>query len=255
MGCVIILSDVPERKTLMTTRRLLIFAVSALVANPALAAAPLYAPDAGPALSPRAQGMVKTLKAAIRAKQAELDALPPSPLEGGRLERMAELEQTARASLYGLDFDSLDLAERRVALDACWSLVEAVDRRNQAALKTMLPADGGWFGRTAFGEVGARGAWLIVVHAVNDRKLMREAARRMEPLVANAEVLPAWYASVVDRLAVIEGRPQTFGTQPVCKAGAWVIGEVADPAGLDARRAELGLQAMDTRDFRPPPGC
>jgi hypothetical protein len=38
-------------------------------------------------------------------------------------------------------------------------------------------------------------------------------------------------------------------------ANTGVSGEVEDPAGLDARRAELGLQAMEVKDFRPPPGC
>ena len=236
------------------TRRLVLAALT-LTATPALAAAPVYAPDAGPGLSPRAQGMVRTLKAAIRAKQAGQSALPSPASDAERLTRMADLEQTAREALYGLDLDSLDLAERRATLDACWSLVEAIDRRNQAGLKAMLPANGGWFGRTVFGEDAARAAWLIAVHAVGDRRLMREAAARMGPLVADAEVMPAWYASVVDRLAVLEGRPQRFGTQPVCRAGAWSIGEVEDPAGLDARRTELGLQAVDVRDFRPPPGC
>lgn len=237
----------------MLSRRLLLAAL-VLTATPALAAAPVYVPDAGPGLSPRGQGMVRTLKAAIRAEQARQAALmPATPAE--QLTRMAGLEQVARETLYGLDFDSLDMDERRTALNAAWSLVEAIDRKNQAGLKALLPAGNGWFGRTAWGEDAARAAWLISVHAVNDRRLMREAAARMAPLVADAEVLPAWYASVVDRLAVLEGRPQRFGTQPVCKAGTWTVGVVEDPAGLDARRAELGLQAMETRDFRPPPGC
>ena len=237
----------------MLTRRLLLAAI-VLTATPAVAAPPIYVPDAGPGLSARGQGMVRTLKAVIKAEQARQAALmQASP--GERLVRMAEQEQVAREALYGLDFESLDMAERRTALNACWSLVEAIDRKNQAGLKALLPADGGWFGRTSWGEDAARAAWLITVHAVNDRRLMREAATRMAPLVADAEVLPAWYASVVDRLAVLEDRPQSFGTQPVCRAGAWVMGEVEDPAGLDTRRAELGLQAMEVRDFRPPPGC
>jgi hypothetical protein len=242
----------------MPTRRLLL-AARALTATPALAAGPMYVPDTDPPLTLRGQGLVRGLRAVIRSKQAELDALPPSPQDGGRLARMAELEQAAREALYGLDTDGMTFEERRATLNAAWSLVEAIDRRNQAALKAMLKgpdlAAGGWFGRTAYGEEGARAAWLITVHAVNDRRLMREAAARMEPLVATAEVMPAWYASVVDRLAVLEGRPQRFGTQPVCRAGAWTIGEVEDAAGLDVRRAELGLQGMETRDFRPPPGC
>ncbi len=238
----------------MCTRRLLLAAL-ALAATPALAAAPVYAPDAGPGLTPRGEKLVRGLKATIRGKQAQLDALPSPTSDGVRLTRLAELEQAAREALYDLDFDGMSLGERAAALGAAWTLVEAIDRRNQAALKAMLPSDGGWFGRTAFGEDAARAAWLITVHAVNDRRLMRDAAVRMAPLVADGEVLPAWYASVVDRLAVLEGRPQRFGTQPVCRAGSWTMGEVEDPDSLDARRAELGLQAMEVRDFRPPPGC
>lgn len=241
----------------MLTRRLIPAAAALLAATPAIAAAPIYVPDTGPGLSPRAQGMVRTLKAAIKARQAELDALPATS-PGERLVRMAKLEQAARETLYGLAFDSLDMDERRAALNAAWSLVETIDRKNQAGLKALLREalpDGGWFGRTAWGEDAARSAWLIAVHAVNDRRLMREAAGRMAPLVADGEVMPAWYAALVDRLAVLEGRPQRFGTQPVCRAGAWVEGEVEDPAGLDARRTELGLQGMEVRDFRPPPGC
>ncbi|MDB5430015.1 MAG: hypothetical protein JWP35_1131 [Caulobacter sp.] len=238
----------------MLTRRLLLAAL-VLAAAPAVAAAPVYVPDAGPGLSQRGEKLVRGLKAVIRARQAWQAAQPPPASDGERLARLADLEQTAREALYGFDLDGMTLDERRATLDAAWSVVEAIDRRNQAALKAMLPADGGWFGRTAYGEEAARAAWLITVHAVNDRRLMREAASRMAPLVATNEVAAAWYASVVDRLAVLEDRPQRFGTQPMCKAGVWTIGEVEDPAGLAARRAELGLQAMDARDFRPPPGC
>ena len=238
----------------MLTRRLLLAAL-ALAAAPATAAAPVYVPDAGPGLSPRGEKLVRGLKAVIRATQARQAAQPPPASDGERLARLGDLEQTAREALYGFELGGMTLDERRATLDAAWSLVEAIDRHNQAALKAMLPKDGGWFGRTAYGEDGARAAWLITVHAVNDRRLMREAASRMAPLVTTKEVLPAWYASVVDRLAVLEGRPQRFGTQPVCRAGVWTIGDVEDPAGLDARRAELGLPTMDARDFRPPPGC
>jgi hypothetical protein len=237
----------------MLTRRLLLTAC-VLTASPALAAAPVYAPDAGPGLSPRGEKLVRRLKATIRAKQAQIEALPPPASHGVWLTRLADLEQSAREALYDLDLDGMALDERRAVLGAAWSLVEAIDRRNQMVLKTLIPADG-WFGRSEYGEDAARAAWLITVHAVNDRKLMREAAARMAPMVADGEVLPAWYASVVDRLAVLEGRPQRFGTQPICIAGSWTVGEVEHPASLDARRAELGLQAMEVRDFRPPPGC
>ncbi len=238
----------------MLTRRLFLVAL-ALTATPAVAGGPMYVPDGGPGLSPRGERLVRRLRAAIRAIQAKQADLPPPASDGERLARLAELEQAAREALYGLELDGMIEEDQRATLNAAWTLVEAIDRRNQVALKAMLPEDGGWFGRTAYGEDAARAAWLITVHAVNDRRLMREAAARMAPLVATAEIEPAWYASVVDRLAVLEGRPQTYGTQPVCKGGTWVIGDVEDPANLEARRTALGLQAMDPSDFRPPPGC
>lgn len=226
-----------------------------LIAAPAVAAGPpVSAPDAPP-ITPRIEAAVRPVRDAVRAEQAAIGALPPAATDAERLVRLARLDQAARAALYGLDLSALQPGERAIALSAAWSRVEAVDRANQRALKAMLPRGDGWFGRSVVGEEGAGAAFLVVIHAVRDRGLMREALRRMTPLAGTGEIEPAWYAALHDRLAVLEGRPQRYGTQPVCRRGEWVAGEVEDPEGLEARRAVLGLADLDMRDFRPPPGC
>jgi hypothetical protein len=221
---------------------------------PAVAAGPVSVPDA-PAVSARARDAVRPVREAIAAEEAALKALPPPASDAERLVRLGRLDQAARAALYDLDLSRLDGAGRGAALGLAWGWVEAVDRRNQAALRALLPRDGGWFTRSSVGDEAAEAAWLVVIHAVRDRRLMREALRRMSPLVGTGEIEAGWYAGLYDRLAVLEGRPQRYGTQPVCRRGQWTAGEVEDPDGLEARRAALGLEAPDTRDWRPPPGC
>lgn len=236
-------------------RAVLAILLALAAAAPVRAAGPpVSVPDA-PALSPRIEAAVRPVRDAIRAEQAAIGALPPAASDAERLIRLARLDQAARAALYGLDLSSLQPGERALALAAAWSRVEAVDARNQRVLRTMLPRDGGWFTRSAVGDEGAQAAFLVVIHAVRDRGLMREALRRMEPLLGSGEIEDGWYAGLWDRLAVLERRPQRYGTQPVCRQGRWLAGEVEDPAGLEARRAALGLADLDVRDFRPPPGC
>lgn len=235
--------------------RLVVFLLTALIATEAVAAGPPVSVPDGPAMSPRVEVAVRPVRDAIRAEQAAIAALPPATSDEERLVRLARLDQAARAALYGLDLSALASAERSAALSAAWSRVERVDRDNQRALKAMLPGGRGWFGRSTVGEAGAEAAFLVVIHAVLDRGLMREALRRMEPLIGSGEIEDGWYAGLWDRLAVLEGRPQRYGTQPVCRRGQWGAGDIEDPEGLDARRAALGLVDLDIRDFRPPPGC
>ena len=52
-------------------------------------------------------------------------------------------------------------------------------------------------------------------------------------------------AGVYDRLRVSAGLKQVFGTQAVISSGFLVLYPIEDPAKVDARRAEFGLQGID----------
>ncbi len=228
--------------------------LAALLILTGAAGPPMTAPDA-PASNPRVEAAVRPVRDAIRTVDAALAALPPATSDAERLIRLARRDQAAREALYGLDLSAMAPGEQAVVLTFAWARVEAVDRANQRALKAMLPPGGGWFTRSAVGPDGAEAAFLVVIHAVRDRGLMREALRRMEPLLGSGEIEDGWYAGLWDRLAVLERRPQRWGTQPVCRGGQWTAGEVEDPDGLAARRAAMGLEGFDARGFQPPPGC
>jgi hypothetical protein len=122
--------------------------------------------------------------------------------------------------------------------------MEAVHDRNAALLGRVFDAIG-WPGRHALGEDGARAAFLILQHAIGHPELQRRGLALMLEAIPHgqANALDAAYLS--DRIAIHEGREQTFGTQFDWDAnGQLSPSPVHDPATLDERRATVGLPPM-----------
>jgi hypothetical protein len=131
--------------------------------------------------------------------------------------------------------------------------MEAVHRDNAARLRAIV-AEIGWPGRTLVGEDGASAAWRILQHAIGDPALMRAMLPLVEAAAAAGEADPAEVAMLIDRIRVLEGRPQRYGTQFDWDASGTemvpIVG-VEEPATVDARRASVGLPPIIWR--RPPP--
>lgn len=127
-------------------------------------------------------------------------------------------------------------AYRNIARDGC-----GVDEDNTAWLKADL-SQNGWFTLTEFGKEADQAAFLIVQHADRDREFQAQVISLLEPLAAQGRTRPANYAYLFDRLAVGRKAQQRYGTQGRCMGpGVWEPFELEDPAGLDQRRATMGL--------------
>ena len=61
--------------------------------------------------------------------------------------------------------------------------------------------------------------------------------------MARDDASPAGLAYLMDRVLMHRGEPQIHGTQYQVRDGALELWPVRDPAGLDQRRAALGLAA------------
>lgn len=123
--------------------------------------------------------------------------------------------------------------------------ISGLDGTHTARLKALL-ANRSWFRLSEVGPQAATAAFQIVQHS-GDLPLMRQVLESMDALRAENEVVPGDYALLHDRLALREGRMQRYGTQASTCTGEGryaVPSNVKDPAGLDTRRAELGLQPM-----------
>ncbi|MFM2090242.1 MAG: hypothetical protein RLZZ127_731 [Planctomycetota bacterium] len=110
---------------------------------------------------------------------------------------------------------------------------------------------GGWPGRSRVGDEAAAAAWRIAQHALPDPPTLRALAPFLAAAVAAGEADPAGWAMLQDRIAVCEGRTQTYGTQHDWDDdGRLSPMPIADPAGVDARRASAGLEPLAEQTAR-----
>lgn len=117
-----------------------------------------------------------------------------------------------------------------------------VDAANTAWLKTEWRTSG-WFTAARDGQAASGRAWLLLQHADRDPEFQRAVLlilARETGVEGRAN-----YAYLADRVATNAHQPQIFGTQGRCVGpGAWEPHPVAAPEGLEARRAEVGLESI-----------
>lgn len=143
-------------------------------------------------------------------------------------------------------------AETRARLAASGALfdgyhpeMEAVHLENAALLDRTINALG-WPGRHALEDEGAAAAFMILQHAISRPDLQRRGLALMLDAIerGDANALDAAYLS--DRIAVFEGREQTFGTQFDWDAsGLLSPAPIRDPQSVDERRESVGLPPLN----------
>lgn len=147
------------------------------------------------------------------------------------------------------------LADLRDDHDSIAYLAKVEDLATEA-LKVIIAAHG-WPGHTLTGEAGANAAWWIVHHS-NDRAFQRRALALLDEAVQVGEATQEQLTFLTDRVRVLAGRPQLYGTQFNIGTNGLRAYVVEDPEHLDVRRAKMGLSPFDAfdklvRGFYPPP--
>ncbi|MFM9760776.1 DUF6624 domain-containing protein [Streptomyces scabiei] len=129
--------------------------------------------------------------------------------------------------------------------------VVQVHGRNSAVLRDIIE-EIGWPGRSMVGEDAAHAAWLIAQHADADPEFQRRCRDLVIEAVALGEATPQQMAYLVDRccLHTRPRMPQVYGTQYFPGNDGLELFPVEDPAGLDDRRAAIGLEPFAEYDAR-----
>ena len=102
----------------------------------------------------------------------------------------------------------------------------------------------GWPTRSLVGTDGSTAAWVIAQHSDQDVEFQERALVLMREAVEDEEADPTELAYLEDRVATNRGEPQMYGTQIGCVDGEAVPGPIAEEAGVDERRAAVGLQPL-----------
>ena len=110
-------------------------------------------------------------------------------------------------------------------------------------LRELLMAEGSWPVAAHAGERAAQAAWLIARRADTQLDVQRLALRLLKAAVSDGQAGRKELAMLEDRVAVNEGRKQTYGTQIAdIIDGNPVPWPCADPDRIDDLRAEAGLK-------------
>ncbi|MET9553617.1 DUF6624 domain-containing protein [Streptomyces sp. NPDC006645] len=128
-----------------------------------------------------------------------------------------------------------------------------------ARLLRRVVAEHGWPGRTLVGDDGADAAWLIALYADVEPELQRRALRLLATAVERGEAAIQQWAHLYDRCSVNAGKRQLYGTQYQHGPAGMTVLPILGPAGLDNRRASVGLppfavahEALRRRHLREP---
>jgi Family of unknown function (DUF6624) len=121
--------------------------------------------------------------------------------------------------------------------------MRAVDSANLAWLKPHI-RQSGFPTRGQVGEEGVQAAALLIQHADADPGFQAEVLPLLEAALQAGDVTGQEVALLTDRVAKAQGRPQRYGTQSTIKDGQVIFDPIEDSAGVDARRAAMGLPCL-----------
>lgn len=170
--------------------------------------------------------------------------------------RRAE-ERFSNPLILRLDTIFQDDQKHRLAIDSVFSEYGADSPEAQRILEKMNETDSinlikvkeiinnyGWLGREEVGQTGNNTLFLVIQHAdsatqVNYLPLMRRA-------VQDGKAEASQLALLEDRVALIQGREQIYGSQIGVdeETGEHYVLPLIDPSNVDKRRASVGLQPL-----------
>jgi hypothetical protein len=137
-----------------------------------------------------------------------------------------------------------ELAASRRLFSGYHPEMEAIHVENARVLGEALDAIG-WPGRAKVEDDGAAAAFMILQHAISVPDLQRRGLELILESIPDGQANLLDAAYLTDRIAMYEGRPQTFGTQFDWDAnGQLSPAPIRDEASVDERRAEIGLPPM-----------
>lgn len=143
--------------------------------------------------------------------------------------------------LYTEKLLAMKQADQQMRIDYKLKLAEwdpYMDRLHTEQLKEIID-DIGWPTISKVGKSASEAAWILVQHAMDDMSFME---RSLSMMTEAKDDIEQWeIAYLTDRLLMMKGEPQRYGTQ-YKNNKLW---PVENYETLNERRAEMGLDAHE----------
>lgn len=124
--------------------------------------------------------------------------------------------------------------------------MEALHGEHAVALQRIIDSIG-YPSPSKVGKEASEAAWLVVQHSISHPEFMRRCRAYLEKAARSGEANAALHlAYLSDRIAVLEGRPQLYGTQFDWDQNAQMSpNQVDNPERVNQRRLALGLKSLE----------
>lgn len=102
----------------------------------------------------------------------------------------------------------------------------------------------GWLGKSQIGEA-ANGVLFTTIQHAKDNAIRKKYFPLLKESAKNGESSLSAMATMKDRILIMDGKPQHYGTQSGMVNGKMEMLPVKDPQKLNERRKQVGLQVME----------
>ena len=160
---------------------------------------------------------------------------------GRRLLDAYAKDKEARAAVIAVMRDAQEGKDLPDDVGGLMQRVAEVDAENAEVLREVLAA--GWPSRSAFGDEATDAlVTMLSHHAPPD--VVELGFERARAGAEGGAISPHDLACLEDRIRVLRGEPQRYGTQWRTVGDEFQPFPIEDPEGVEQRRAEVGMKTM-----------
>jgi hypothetical protein len=125
-----------------------------------------------------------------------------------------------------------------------WNLKRELNNENLRLLDSIIAVKG-WPKVSQVGSTASAAAFLVIQHA--ELKVQQRHLPLIKTSCEQKEASWDFYAHVYDRVCILQGKPQLYGTQCEVdpKTGEYKFFPIEDEANINKRRKEMGMKPIE----------
>jgi hypothetical protein len=136
----------------------------------------------------------------------------------------------------------LEFGNESDTIKKLWKVISYSDSLNLIKVSEILDHYG-WLGPVEIGYKCNNALFLVIQHS--NKSTMEKYLPMMKEAVANGNAYADQLALLVDRIELLNDRPQIYGSQITLREGKYVLYKVKDIKNVNTRRAEVGLGTLE----------